>query len=354
MTRRRKIVFALVAVAISMSATIMGLLGADLYLHHRAERSAGLNRWGYRGPVLGRKQAGEIRVAMFGGSTMFGYGVLWSEALPAQLERLLQQRADGRAIHTVNLGYNNEGAYALVPTMEDFAWLDFDVVVFYIGYNDLMGDAGPTRALYRHESPVFRLTGYFPILPLYLNEKALMLRAGGQLEEAYKNESARNKIVFRPGLAARTSATAMEAVSSVIGAVGNSLDGVAPAAPATDLNPSDQGCGDPWVAYCDSVFRAVTYARAHGLTVVVASPPLGVKPDFSAKQISQQKALADLMTRRFGADSGIRYVDLAHVVDLSDPNYSFDEMHLGAEGNRLVAQALVEPTLKMAAAVHHR
>ena len=353
MTRRRKIIFAFVAFAIGTSVTLLGLLGADLYVHHRAERSAGLNRWGYRGPVLGSKQPGEVRVAMLGGSTMFGYGVLWSEALPAQLEQIAQQRPGGNAIHTINLGYNNEGAYAFVPTMQDFAWLDFDEVVLYTGYNDLMGDAGPNRALYRHDSPVFRLTGYFPILPLYLNEKALMLRTGGQLEAAYKNESAKNKIVFRPGLAARTSATAMEAVSSVIGAVGNSLEGVAPAVPAT-VTPSQMGCVDPWVAYCDSVFRAVTYARAHGLTVVVASQPLGVNEDFRVKQISQQKALADLMSRRFGADAGTVYVDLSHAVDLSNPNYSFDQMHLGVDGNRIVAQALVEPTIRMAAAVHHR
>ena len=348
MTRRRKVVFALIAFGIGMSIAMIGLLGADLYVHHRAERSAGLNRWGYRGPVLGRKQSGEVRVAMFGGSTMFGYGVLWNEALPAQLEQIVQQREDGHAIHTINLGYNNEGAYALVPTMQDFAWLDFDVVIFYIGYNDLMGDGGPNRALYRHESPVFRLTGYYPILPLYLNEKALMLRTGGQLEAAYKNESAANKTVFRPGLAARTSATAMEAVSTVIGAVGNSLDDVAPASAAT-VAPSNAGCSPPWVAYCDSVFRAVTYARAHGMTVVVASQPLGVGADFLGKQVSQQKALADLMARRFGNDAGTVYVNLGPAVDVSNPSYSFDQMHLGAAGNRIVAQALVEPTLKMVA-----
>jgi hypothetical protein len=89
MTRRKLIVFAFLAVTLSMVLTLIVVLGADLYLHRRAERSAGLNRWGYRGPVVGRKQAGEVRVAMLGGSTLFGYGGPWHEAVPALLERFL-------------------------------------------------------------------------------------------------------------------------------------------------------------------------------------------------------------------------------------------------------------------------
>src|SRR5687768_8294397 len=84
--RRRFVVFALAAIALSVGLGLSALLAVDLYLHHRAERSAGLNRWGYRGPIATGKQAGEVRIAMLGGSTMFGYGVTWSEAIPALLE----------------------------------------------------------------------------------------------------------------------------------------------------------------------------------------------------------------------------------------------------------------------------
>ena len=85
------IVFALLAAVLATVITTVAVLAADLYLHHRAERSAGLNRWGYRGPVLSKKQPGEIRVAMLGGSTVFGYGVLASESIPAFLEQRLNQ-----------------------------------------------------------------------------------------------------------------------------------------------------------------------------------------------------------------------------------------------------------------------
>jgi len=67
LTRRKSMLFVAAAALLSVAVTLVVVLAADLYLHRRAERSAGLNRWGYRGPVLGRKQPGEIRVALFGG-----------------------------------------------------------------------------------------------------------------------------------------------------------------------------------------------------------------------------------------------------------------------------------------------
>ena len=69
LTRRKKIVFSLVAIGLSVMAAFLLLLVADLVVHRRAERSAGLNRWGYRGPVASAKQPGQLRAVMLGGST---------------------------------------------------------------------------------------------------------------------------------------------------------------------------------------------------------------------------------------------------------------------------------------------
>ena len=116
--------------------------------------------------------------------TVFGYGVAWDESIPAQLERRLDARLD-RPVKVVNLGFNNEGAFAFVPNLEDFEYLDFDVMILYEGYNDL-GDSN-RRAVYRRDSAIYRWTGYYPILPLYLEEKAKMLRYG-DLNVAYEAE----------------------------------------------------------------------------------------------------------------------------------------------------------------------
>ena len=150
LTRRKKIVFALITMSLAFIVMAGLLLAADLVLHHRAQRSAGLNRYGYRGPVIGRKQPGELRVVMLGGSTVFGYGVAWNESIPAYLETALEARLQ-RPVTVVNLGFNNEGAYAFRPNLEDFAYLDYDVAVLYEGYNDLPGDEGPNRSVYRRD-----------------------------------------------------------------------------------------------------------------------------------------------------------------------------------------------------------
>ncbi len=349
MTRRKRIAFACLAVALSMVLTLIVVLSADLYLHRRAERSAGLNRWGYRGPVVGRKPPGEMRVVMLGGSTVFGYGGPWHEAIPALLERFLNERTAPPPVRVVNLGFNNEGAFAFLPTLQDFAYLDYDIVCLYEGYNDLPGDEGPNTAVFRHESPIFRLTGYFPILPGVLREKAMSLRTGGDIDAAYAAE--RNEpgatIVFRPNAARRTSAAALDAASAVGNSLGRQLDRIAGRAKAAPPATNESGCARPWVAYCDAVYRAVKYARAEGVRVMVVAQPRVIDAKARIKHDGQQRELAGMLTRHFGHDHGTAYVDLRDAVDLTDRNLSFDEMHLGLDGNVVIAKALVDPVLEL-------
>jgi len=202
-SRRRRIGYALAAVAGAAGASLMALLAVDVYLHGKFEKSAGFNVWGYRGPAVARKLPDEYRVAILGGSSAYGYGTNWDEAVPAVLERELTGRTAGpfRRFRVVNLGYNNEGAYSFKPTLQDYASLRYDVACLYEGYNDLMGDSGPPNvAVFRHDSPVFRLTGYMPIFPIVFKEKAASMIAGGDPGALYRSSS---QTVFRPPLATR-------------------------------------------------------------------------------------------------------------------------------------------------------
>ena len=201
LSRRKKLVFALVGDgACRSSSAMLLLLIADLFVHYRAERSAGLNRWGYRGPVASSKK--QRRAARRHAGRQHGVrlrravGSIDSGAAREQLNA-------SRPFSVVNLGFNNEGAYSFVPTLRDFEYLDYDIVVLYEGYNDMPGDEGPNTSVFRHNSAVYRLTGYFPILPLYLDEKAMMLRYGGDLGAAYAaSRGEAPKTVFRPNIAA--------------------------------------------------------------------------------------------------------------------------------------------------------
>ena len=350
LSRRKKVAFAFAAMALSFCGVVLMLLAADLVLHYRAERSAGLNRYGYRGPVAPPKEDGELRIVMLGGSTVFGYGVGWNESIPFVLESKLRERVK-RPLRVINLGFNNEGAYAFRPNLEDFEYLDYDLVVLYEGYNDLPGDDDVNRAVYRRNSAVYRLTGYYPILPLYLEEKAKMLRHGSDLSQAYENERREERgqtVVFRPNLAQRTSAGAVEAIAAMTKALDGQLTEKERSRKGVPETESMLGCKYPHVTYCDSMAAAVRFVREKGKPVVVVSQPRLPGPRSFEFHTSQHAMLGGLMSRVFGSDRGVVWADLSNLLDLTDPNVTFDAMHLNPQSNAVVAGALVEPVLTAA------
>ena len=346
LSRRKKIVFALITMAMSAVVALVVLLIADLIVHKRAERSAGLNRWGYRGPVASSKRDGELRAVMLGGSTVFGYGVQWDQSIPANLERTLNA---SRPTSVINLGFNNEGAYSFVPTLRDFDYLDYDVAILYEGYNDMPGDEGPNTSVFRRNSAVFRLTGYFPILPMYLDEKAMMLRYGGDLGAAYAAERGdETKTVFRPNIAARTSAAALDGVAKVTNSLGAQLGRLSKDTAPGFARVSRIGCSFPWINYCDSVHAAVREALSKGDRVLVVGQPR-MSQTMAAAHAKQQTMLGAMIRSEFASEPRVRYVDLGEAIDLTDVNFTFDGMHLNADGNRKVAEALAPHVLAIAA-----
>jgi lysophospholipase L1-like esterase len=336
---RRRVLFGFLAVAIACVAAVGALLAVDLYLHHRLVRSAGLNVWGYRGPAVAAKHPGEIRVLVLGGSTVFGYGVTWDKAFPALLERQLNRTArDERRFTVANLGYHNEGAYSFRFTLADYAALQPDVVVLYEGYNDLMGDGnGGNPQVFRHDSIVFRATGYFPILPLVLREKAMAMRAGGSVDAAYARDG---RTVFKPGLAARATSSALEAAADISDSLERQFARLA-GEPLSARTPSgDSGCAFPWSMYCRDVAAAVDFALARGWRVVFVAQPLLTTEHARERHMSQQQAVAAMVRTRYADRRDVRYVDLGSAIDLHDGALAFDGMHLTADGNALVAERL--------------
>jgi hypothetical protein len=160
--RRRYAVFAVVTVLFATVLPIAAIAGLDLYLHQRYSDRGGYNIWGYRGPALGAKAAGERRLAVLGGSTAFGYGVRSEDAFPAALERTLRASRPHEDVTVVNLAWNGEGANAFPFTLEAYDYLDADVVLLYSGYNDFALNTQD----FRRQSAIFRATGYMPILPV--------------------------------------------------------------------------------------------------------------------------------------------------------------------------------------------
>jgi len=324
MTKRRFFAFALTAVVASLAACAVVLVVADLYAHRRFDHVAGVNIWGYRGPVAARKGPGQIRIVALGGSTVLNFGLPYEESFPHQLEIELNRSASAsRSYSVVNLGFSNEGAYPFQYTLADYDYLRYDVAILYEGYNDL---SAPNRRFARHESAIFRWTGYYPLLPMVAGEKVMQLRSG-DIHEAY-----RGRVVFRPTAVSRTKAALLEASLNIA----RSIESAAARPPAT-APPSveDNGCSTRWQDYCHGVAAGIDAALARHSAVIVASQPY-----LSDLHRGQQRDLREMIARRYGSNPRVRYVDLGDAVDLTDPTLCWDGMHLLAEGNARIARGL--------------
>src|SRR5262249_30650676 len=151
----------------------------------------------------------------------------------------------------VNLGFDGENARAFAATLADYASLDYDAVILYEGYNNL---ARPLPSPLRHQSVVFSLTGYYPILPTAIREKFLLWRYHGDLAAAY-----RDRPVFRGARPGGADAdTVADAVRRQVG-------------PLTGASSSSSS--HEWDEYLAGVDEAIRYARAHGKAVLVVTQP---------------------------------------------------------------------------------
>jgi lysophospholipase L1-like esterase len=299
----RKIALTLVSTFIAVST----LVGADLYLHHKH----GVNVWGYRGSSVGRKQPGEKRVAVLGGSTAWGFGLAAAQSFPGQLQqRLVERSASPRSspINVLNLAYNNEGAYSFKYTMKDYDYLDYDVVLIYSGYNDLWQ---PNLFVFRHQSPIFNWTGYLPLLPALMADRINAWRSRPGKED--------KPIVFTT-----TRADNDSEMRQRLDRLNN------PSPPETSYSE--------WKFYCDQIYEAVDLALKSGRRVLIVTEPY-----INDKHVIQQRALEQMLAERFAGQSNLRYLNLGHAVDLRDPALCWDGMHLTEEGNRRIADAMMQP-----------
>jgi hypothetical protein len=184
-----------------------------------------------------------------------------------------------------------------------------------------------STAIFRRESFVFRMTGYYPLLPIVAREKLMAMQYGGDLEAAYRAKNAgKAPIVFRPKVVGR-------------GAAGEGT----PATGGADADAVDRKALERSAAlYHDVMAKAVAIALEQGTSVLIVGPP--AYEDVSRQQQMLAQALAD----RFGQNPAVRFLDLSHAVDMRDTSLTFDKMHLTVPGNGQVAGRLLQPVLDMA------
>jgi len=333
---RKRAWFVMVTLLLTGTFAVTLFAVADVYAHHRTQDVAGVNVWGYRGAPVSRKRAGQIRVVMLGGSTVFGWGLPADESIPAFLERRLNATVPAK-FSVVNLGAPGQGAYGFAFDLKDFEALDYDIVCLYEGYNDV----GPytqrginNYLLWRRGSPIFRWIGYYPILPVVLGEKAQAIMSGGSTAVPP------GTVRFDATLARRTAAGAIGTVAGLTAGLSSNSGALSPI-PSTPA--VDDECIPTWRRYCGSVRDAIDWALARGKRVIFVTQPY-----ISDAHIEQQANVAAMLQARYANEQRVRYLNLGRLIDLRDQRVAYDGLHLVASGNDTIAAKLVDPVLAAA------
>jgi len=312
------------AAALAAEALVGALFGAvmiDVKLHDRLLPFGGVNMRGYRGPLrVSDRRPGEHRFLMVGDASAFGFGVAMEESFPSYLARTLWIRGghttDLYSVTMINAAAVPDGAYAFRYTVRDFARFHPDIAVIHGGYDGLCDGCPANRAVWRRQSAVYRTTGYWPILPQYLEEKGAALR-----EDPSRVRAGAGHVLWTLG-----------AVTHALDRVSGPVDPVA----------TDASCGSRWAEYCGAIAAAVDEALRYAATVVVMTPPYA-----SDVHRDQQRTLASMIERRYGADRRVRYIDAGDAVDLQDRSLTLGDHLLSARGNKTLADKVVPQLLPL-------
>jgi hypothetical protein len=297
----RKAIIGVLAVELLALASLL-LIALDVRAHARVEQLGGFNLWGYRGPVMRTKQAGEIRIAVVGGSLAFGWGVAASETVAPTIRQLVALVLDVRGgpsivVTAVNLGAMGMPWSGYRNQINHFAYLQPDIVCLYLDPDARVAGGRQPPA----DSGVAMLTGYMPMLPLVLREKAERLRTGGA-------------VVAMAGRA--------------LGALDRSLHGILSAQPTVVADR-------PFDEIAEAVSDALTVTR--GVVVILPRP-------FSPLDTIAREGFADRIRARYAGETRVRVVDLDLVPDLADEGLRLDGRNFSVAGHARVAEE-VAPTV---------
>lgn len=311
------------------------ILGLDLMLHRKFDQIAGLNYRGYRGKIIGKKKANEIRIAMFGGSPLWGYGVYYWEAVPFQLEKLLQSYSDSlkadRSISVINLGYNNEGIFAIYYNLQDFDYLQYDYVLICTGFDDL-GVGNTTR--FRQSNPIFKVFNYMPILSTYLQEKMMLLRSNGNLEDAYWGKNMQDSTVSRQNF----HANALNNLLMIYNSSENVINRIQKV--KTENFNMEKLKSDRWAWFKHYLRKSIDEALSKKKKVVIIT-----EPRLNIECGLQQDMMGELCQESYFQNSNVTYMDIGRSFTYS-PQLFLDGCHFSAQGCQVFADSIFQKLKK--------
>ncbi len=341
LTKKKYIIYAVIGVVISTVSALGVLAAVDFHLHKKYNLLGGYNKWGYRGPIVGKKKPGEKRIVVLGGSTALGYGLKPEKSFPAYLERSINERVrelNLRHVGVVNLAYNNEGAYSFIYTLRDYGYLNYDIVILYTGYNDLRDT---NRQVFLYNSIFYRYTGYLPIFPMIAREKYYLIRYGS-VDAGYRRGKRGKKQVVFTGPKDEETKGGAEETKKIITSLGLQLGKLTESPEVLKIQAKNKTCADAYPNYCKAVRAAIDYALARGKRVVLVTQPY-----ISNKHVEQQYILWNDLKSRYGKNSKFSRVNLGELLDLANRKIAYDGMHLTDTGNEKNAGLLLPHILQI-------
>lgn len=287
-----------------------------------------VNGLGFRGSMPPRRKLDEFRVAVFGGSSVYGWLVADDQTLPACLENELRRHLGDRPVTVINLGVEGYRFQQEVELAE-LMWpaLDADLLLFVHGANDV------TTTL-RHGWTVDKPWGATSVMP--------------PLVANYD----------KPGVAGRLRSLLKYSRTATIPLLGAlrfraGSDGTALGQPLpTDLLSEANEMVKGWERLFE---RTAALAEVSGVSVVtVMQPTLSVKRPLSryerARLLRTEKGdpgigpLSVAFSKMVEAtgSQGVPIIDLTEIFSGNQQTVFQDWVHLTAEGNRILAKALAK------------
>jgi hypothetical protein len=275
------------------------------------------NHLGLRGPEVGPKRDGELRVLVLGDSITFADYVDEAETYPARLEALLTERRGGRTVIVVNAGGPNVGTRdeaALLAELAPALRPDLVLVGFYL--NDSLGQIPYPDVIH---------------LPAWISWSRVVKWASVEWAKARHRQRVGSRYRWTEEFLARRWVTDRAAFERVI-----------------TLADGDWGAAWhdwAWPAVEEGLTRMLTLGRTYGFGVAVAVFPVSVQVESRFEDDRPQQRM-----RALAAQLGLPFLDLLPVLRAAaEQRLFYDQCHLTPLGNALAGRAMA-PFVEQAAA----
>ncbi len=290
-----------------------------------------INDRGFRGRDFDEvAKPGTVRVVTLGASSTFGYHNRDDETYPALLERILNERCDGAPFEVVNLGVPHlTTAQVLALFRNEALALRPDVVTFYEGIND----CSQVRKEQSSVSSVKRNLGRVSFLSSVFRTLKSSLITVAYFDDTF---AGRMQTLTEQDLEANVAAKLSDFVPNL------ELLRQECAAAGIELIVVSQQVQS--LLFDDAERRGMTYAEEQERVRALFAEEGGVRP-IQLAFLTHADLMRDL--ERWVGESGVRYVDAIEALD-ARRDVLVSWVHLNAEGNALLAEALAGPILDVA------